>query len=125
MSEPRAAIVVPAGVSAEAVEKLRAANPDLFLVVSDAEPAAPGAPEPTANRHVWLTVISIVRGLLAAGKTTALFTGPAAPFAAMAAGALNMGLNSAEQAILGNPEVEDWPLSRIAAARAAVKDPTS
>ena len=120
MSEPRAAIVVPAGVPADAVEKLRAANPDVFLIVSGAEPAAA---EPKAHRQTWLTVISILRGLIGMGKTTALFTGPAAPFAAMAAGALNMGLDRAEQALLGNPEVEDWTLSRIAAAKAAVKDP--
>lgn len=125
MSEPRAAVVIPAGVPAEITEKLRAANPDVFLVISGAEPAAAGAPEPKANRHVWLTVISVLRGLLDAGKTSAIFAGPAGWLATIAAGALNTGLNSAEQAILGNPEVEDWPLSRIAAARAAVKDPLS
>ena len=121
MSEPRAAIVIPAGVPPEAVEALRQANPDVFLVVSGAAPA-PAAP---AHRNTWLTVIAVVKGLLAVGKTSAIFTGPAAPFALLAAGAINMGLDRAEQAILGNPEVEDWTLERIAAARAAVKDPTT
>ena len=125
MSEPRSALVIPAGVPPEAVEKLSAANPDVFLVVSGAEPAAPTAPEPKAHRHVWLTVISVLKGLLAVGKTAAVFTGPAAWLAPIAAGALNTGLDKAEQAILGNPEVEDWPLSRIADARAAVKDPSN
>lgn len=122
MSDPRTAIVIPAGVSPEAVEALRKANPDVFLVVSGAEPAAA---EPKANRHVWLTVISIVRGLLAAGKTAAIFSGPAAFLAPIAAGVLNTGLDRAEQALTGAPEVEDWTLSRIADARAAVKDPIS
>ena len=125
MSDPRTAIVIPAGVSPEAVEALRKANPDVFLVVSGAEPAAATAPEPKAHRQTWLTVISILRGLIGIGKTAAVFTGPAAWLAPIAADALNAGLDRTEQAILGNPEVEDWTISRIAAARAAVKDPIS
>ena len=119
------ALVIPAGVPPEATEAIKAANPGLFLVVSGAAPAQAGAPEPKAHRQTWLTVISILRGLIGIGKTAAVFTGPAAWLAPIAADALNAGLDRTEQAILGNPEVEDWTVSRIAAARAAVKDPTT
>ncbi|HRI09219.1 MAG TPA: hypothetical protein PKW35_15460 [Nannocystaceae bacterium] len=125
MGKPRVALVIPAGVPADVVEKLRVANADVFLVVSGAEPGAPTAPELKAYRQTWLTVISILRGLIGIGKTAAVFTGPAAWLAPIAADALNAGLDRTEQAILGNPEVEDWTISRIAAARAAVEDPSS
>lgn len=113
------AIVIPAGVTSDVVEKLKAANPGLFLVVAQGEVPTE---QPTANRHTWLTVISVVKGLLAAGKTAGIFTGPLIPIAASVVG---IGLDRAEQAISGAPEVEDWTIDRIAAARAAVEDPIS
>ena len=111
------ALVIPQGIPAEAVEKIRAANPGVFLVVAQGEVPAE---KPTANRHTWLTVISVLKGLVAAGKTAGIFTGPLIPIAASVVG---LGLDRAEQAISGAPEVEDWTIDRIAAARAAVKDP--
>ena len=114
-----AAIVIPAGIPAEAIEKIRAANPGLFLVVAQGEVPAE---QPKANRHTWLTVISVLKGLVAAGKTAGIFTGPLIP---IAASVLGLGLDRAEQAISGAPEVEDWTIDRIAAAMAAVKDPQS
>lgn len=116
---PRPALVLPARLDAADREALVAANPGVFLIVAQGEiPAAP----PKANRHVWLTVISILRGLLAAGKTAGILTGPLIPIAATA---LGVGLDHAEQAILGAPEVEDWTAERIAAKRAAVLDPST
>ena len=112
-----AAIVIPAGIPAEAIEKIRAANPGLFLVVAQGEVPAE---QPKANRHTWLTVISVLKGLVAAGKTAGIFTGPLIP---IAASVLGLGLDRAEQAISGAPEVEDWTIHRIAAERAAVQDP--
>lgn len=114
-----AAIVIPAGVPADAIEKLKAANPGLFLVVAQGEVPAE---QPKANRHTWLTVISVLKGLVAAGKTAGIFTGPLIP---IAASVLGLGLDRAEQAISGAPEVEDWTIDRIAAERAAVKDPSN
>lgn len=117
MSEPRSVLVLPQRLDAADVDALKAANPAAFLVVAQGEIPTE---EPTANRHVWLTVISVVRGLLAAGKVAGIFTGPLIPVAATV---LGMGLDEAEQAITAAPEVEDWTSTRIAAARAAVKDP--
>lgn len=113
------ALVIPSRLDAADVDALKLANPGAFLVVAQGE--VPTA-EPTANRHVWLTVISVVRGLLDAGKVAGIFTGPLIPVAATV---LGMGLDRAEQAINAAPEVEDWTPTRIAAARAAVKDPQS
>ena len=119
MSDSRPALVIPGSVSPEYSTAIQKANPGVFLVLAQGEiPAA----EPSANRHVWLTVISIVRGLLSAGKVAGIFTGPLIPIAATVAG---MGLDRAEQALLDAPEVEDWTPTKIAAARAAVKDPTT
>lgn len=116
MSNP-APIVLPARLDDADRAALVAANPGAFLVVAQGEiPAEP----PKANRHTWLTVIQIVRGLLAAGKVAGIFTGPLIPIAASVVG---LGLDRAEQAILGSPEVEDWTIERIEAARAAVLDP--
>jgi len=63
-----------------------------------------------------------LRGLLAAGKLAGIFTGPLIPIAATVVG---LGLDEAEKAILDTPEVEDWTIERIAAKRAAVKEPTT
>ena len=110
-------LVIPPRLDAADREAIVAANPGVFLVLAQGEiPAA----EPTANRHTWLTVIAVLKGLIGAGKTAGIFTGPLIPIAATA---LGLGLDHAEQAILGAPEVEDWTPSRIAAARAAVLDP--
>lgn len=117
MSEPRAALVIPQRLDADDLAALKAANPGVFLVVAQGDVPAE---EPKANRHTWLTVISVLKGLLAAGKTTGIFTGPLIPIAATA---LGVGLDHAEKAILDAPEVEDWTPARIAAARAAVLDP--
>ena len=112
-------LVIPSRLDVADVDALKLANPDAFLVIAQGEvPAEP----PKANKHVWLTVISILRGLLAAGKTAGILTGPLIPIAATA---LGVGLDHAEQAILGAPEVEDWTAERIAAKRAAVLDPQS
>ncbi len=113
------AIVLPPRLDAADVEALRQANHGVFLVVAQGEIPAE---QPTANRHTWLTVISVLKGLLAAGKTAGIFTGPLIP---IAASVLGLGLDRAEQAISGAPEVEDWTIERIAAARAAVKDPSN
>ena len=111
------ALVLPPRLDAADVDALRTANPGVFLVVAQGEIPAEA---PKANRHTWLTVISVLKGLLAAGKTAGIFTGPLIP---IAASVLGLGLDRAEQAISGAPEVEDWTIDRIAAARAAVKDP--
>lgn len=116
---PRPYLVVPQRLDAEDVAAMKAANPGVFLVVAQGEVPVT---EPKANRHVWLTVISVVRGLLSAGKAAGIFAGPLIPVAATV---LGMGLDRAEQAILKAPEVEDWTPTRIAAARAAVKEPTT
>lgn len=117
MTSPRTALLVPDRLDAADREALQAANPGLFLVLAQGEIPTE---EPKANRNTWLTVINVVKTLWSVGKTAAIFSGP---LGILAAGAVNMGLNEAEQAILGSPEVEDWPLSRIAAAKAAVKVP--
>ena len=111
------ALVIPPRLDGEDLAALKAANPGVFLVVAQGEIPAE---EPKANRHTWLTVIAVLKGLLAAGKTAGIFTGPLIPIAATA---LGLGLDHAEKAILGAPEVEDWTPARIAAARAAVEDP--
>ncbi|MFA6031113.1 MAG: hypothetical protein WC969_14755 [Elusimicrobiota bacterium] len=111
------ALVIPSRLDEADVTALKAANPQAFLVVAQGEIPTE---EPSANRHVWLTVISVVRGLLAAGKFAGIFTGPLIPVAATV---LGMGLDRAEQAILAAPEIEDWTPTRIAEARAAVLDP--
>ena len=114
-----AALVLPPRLDADDVAAVKLANPGVFLVVAEGDiPAEP----PKANRHVWLTVISVVRGLLAAGKLAGIFTGPLIPIAATVVG---LGLDEAEKAILDTPEVEDWTIERIAAKRAAVKEPTT
>ncbi|MDP2317468.1 MAG: hypothetical protein Q8P41_31580 [Pseudomonadota bacterium] len=113
------ALVIPTRLDEADVAAVKLANPTAFLVVAQGDIPTE---EPSANRHVWLTVISVVRGLLAAGKVAGIFTGPLIPVAATV---LGMGLDEAEQAILKAPEVEDWTPTRIAAARAAVKDPTT
>ena len=112
-------LVIPSRLDAADVDALKLANPTAFLVVAQGEVPTE---EPKANRHVWLTVISVVRGLLDAGKFAGIFTGPLIPVAATV---LGMGLDRAEQAINEAPEVEDWTPTKIAAARAAVKDPTT
>lgn len=112
-------LVIPPDIPPEVVERLKAANPGLFLVVAQGEVPAD---KPSANRHTWLTVISVLKGLVAAGKTAGIFTGPLIP---IAASVLGLGLDRAEQAISGAPEVEDWTIDRIAAERAAVKDPSN
>jgi len=112
-----AVLVLPQRLDAADREALAAANPGVFLVIAQGEiPAEP----PKANRHTWLTVISIVKGLLAAGRVAGIFTGPLIPIAATVVG---LGLDYAEKAILDAPEVEDWTIERIEAARAAVKEP--
>lgn len=117
MSEPRTHLIVPPRLDADDLAAVKEANPGVFLVVAQGEiPAEP----PKANRHVWLTVISILRGLIAAGKTAGILTGPLIPIAATA---LGVGLDHAERAILDAPEVEDWTPERIAAKRAAILDP--
>ena len=113
------ALVIPSRLDAADVDALKLANPTAFLVVAQGEVPTT---EPTANKHVWLTVISVVRGLLDAGKLAGIFTGPLIPVAATV---LGIGLDEAEQAINEAPGVEDWTPTRIAAARAAVKDPQS
>ena len=119
MTAPKTALIVPERLDAADREALTAANPGVFLIIAQGEiPAEP----PKAPRHVWLTVISIVRGLLAAGKVAGIFTGPLIPIAATA---LGVGLDHAERAILDAPEVEDWTAERIAAKRAAVMEPTT
>lgn len=117
MSDPRASLVLPSRLDDADRAALTAANPGVFLVVAQGEIPAE---EPKLNRHTWLTIISIVRGLLSAGKVAGIFTGPLIPAAAYVVG---IGLDRAEQAILGSPEVEDWTPTRIAEARAAVLDP--
>jgi hypothetical protein len=119
MSEPRSVLVLPPRLDTADVDALKAANPGAFLVVAQGEIPTE---EPKANRHVWLTVISVVRGLLSAGKVAGIFTGPLIPVAATV---LGMGLDRAEQALTDAPEIEDWTPTKIAAARAAVKDPTT
>ncbi len=117
MSAPKVALVVPPTVEPADAEAIRAANPGVFLVLAQTEVPAE---EPKANRNTWLTVINVVKTLWSVGKTAAIFSGP---LGILAAAAVNTGINEAEQAILGAPEVEDWPLSRIAAAKAAVAVP--
>ena len=114
---PRPALVIPQRLDADDLTALKAANPGVFLVVAQGE--VPTEP-PKANRHTWLTAISVLRGLLAAGKVAGIFTGPLIPIAATA---LGVGLDHAERAILDAPEIEDWTPERIAAKRAAVADP--
>ena len=111
------ALVIPPRLDEADLAAIRAANPAVFLVVAQGEIPTE---QPTAHRHTWLTVISVLKGLLAAGKTAGIFTGPLIPIAATA---LGVGLDHAEEAILGAPEVENWTPARIAAARAAVLDP--
>lgn len=111
------ALVIPSRLDAADVDALKLANPGAFLIVAQGEVPAE---EPKANRHTWLTVIAVLKGLLGAGKAAGIFTGPLIPIAATA---LGLGLDHAEKAILGAPEVEDWTPERIAAARAAVEDP--
>ena len=119
-ASPRPALVLPPRLDADDVAAVKLANPGVFLVVAEGD--IPAEPPKATDRHVWLTVISVVRGLLAAGKTAGIFTGPLIPIAATVVG---LGLDEAEKAILNTPEVEDWTIERIAAARAAVKDPQS
>ena len=111
-------LVIPQRLDADDLTALKAANPGVFLVVAQGE--VPAEPQKAANRHTWLTVISVLRGLLAAGKVAGIFTGPLIPIAATA---LGVGLDHAEKAILDAPEIEDWTPDRIAAKRAAVLDP--
>ena len=119
MTAPKTALVVPERLDAADRDALQTANPGVFLVLAQGEIPTE---EPKANRHTWLTVISVVRGLLDAGKLAGIFTGPLIPVAATV---LGMGLDEAEQAINEAPEVEDWTPTRIAAARAAVLEPTT
>ena len=119
MTAPRTALIVPERLDAADREALSTANPGVFLVLTQGEiPTG----EPEANRNTWLTVINVVKTLWSVGKTAAIFSGP---LGVLAAGAINMGLHEAEQAITAAPEVEDWTPTKIAAARAAVKDPTT
>lgn len=117
MSEIKAAIVVPERLDAADREAIVAANPGIFLVLAQGE--IPATPEPQ-KKSGWLMLIRVLKGLLAYGKTAAIFSGP---LAVGAAGLLNMGLDEAEDALSGAPETEDWPLERIRAAKAAVLDP--
>lgn len=117
MSAPHSVLVLPPRLDEADRAAITAANPGAFLVVAQGEIPAE---EPKANRHTWLTVISILKGLLGAGKVAGIFTGPLIP---IAASVLGTGLDYAEKAILGSPEIEDWTPSRIAEARAAVLDP--
>ena len=117
MTAPRSALVIPERLDAADREALKAANPQAFLVFAQGDITP--APEPQ-KKAGWLVLVKVLKGLLAAGKTAAIFT---APLAAGAAGLLEMGLDEAEQALAGAPETEDWPIERIRAARAAVADP--
>lgn len=119
MTAPRTALIVPERLDAADREALTTANPGVFLVMTQGEIPVE---EPKANRNTWLTVINVVKTLWSVGKTAAIFSGP---LGVLAAAAVNTGINEAEQAILKTPEVEDWTPTRIAEARAAVKDPTT
>lgn len=119
MTAPKTALVVPERLDAADRDALQTANPGVFLVLAQGEIPTE---EPKANRHTWLTVINVVKTLWSVGKTAAIFAGP---LGVLAAAAVNAGIDEAEQAILKTPEVEDWTPTRIAAARAAVKDPQS
>jgi len=117
VTAPKTALLVPERLDAADREALTAANPGVLLVMTQGEIPTE---EPKANRHTWLTVINVVKTLWTFGKTAAIFSGP---LGMLAASAVNMGLESAEQAILKTPEIEDWTPTKIAAARAAVLDP--